>query len=269
MVEQVKVWAIRPSSKKEEKRYAPLFWKTGVAAIDYVGGSGLDLQGSTKTQLKEVVRRVSAALRMSPSESRVGNVANQLWRFGNEICVGDWILSPRSKPGNVMIGRCISPYEYAPGRLDKTQFPYIIGVDWIVDLARGSLSEDLQRCLEGRNGQSLWQIDSGHIPELESLCKQGLEYRNVPVGLPGYLVQGVDELVGERGRSHFIEYLVMKGLEEAAEESSKGEEEFDAIINPVTNPEWATSAMVYAWVRAGREEWNDRTEEKLRDRSPS
>ena len=112
---------------------------------------------------------------------------------------------------------------------------------------------------------------------LETPPKQGLpdweklkfEHRKVPVDLPGYLVQGVDELVGERGRAHFIVYLVMKGLEEAAEELSKGEEEFDAIINPVTNPEWATSAMVYAWVRASRDLDNERLEEKWRDRSPS
>ena len=91
----------------------------------------------------------------------------------------------------------------------------------------------------------------------------------MPVQLPNYLVQGVDEMVGERGRAHFIEYLVTKGLEEAAEELSKGEEEFDAIINPATNPEWATSAMVYAWVRASRDLENERTEDKLRDRSPN
>ena len=103
-------------------------------------------------------------------------------------------------------------------------------------------------------------------PDWEKLRK---EHRNVPVNLPGYLVDDVDELVGERGRKHFIVYLVLKGLEEAAEELSKGEEEFDAIINPVTNPEWATSAMVYAWVRASRDLDNERTEEKLRDRSSS
>ena len=267
MAELAKAWAIRAAEQERAKEFASLFWDERVAAIDYLGNGGPDLWGRTLSELKDAVRVAGYE-----NSSLVGRVAKQLWRFANEIRKDDWILIPRPKrlkPNDIMIGRCTSPYEYARGRLDPNEYPYIIRVDWIVDLARGSLSEDLQRCLEGRNGQSLWQIDSGHIPELESLCKQGLKYRNVPVGLPGYLVQGVDELVGERGRSHFIEYLVMKGLEEAAEELSKGEEEFDAIINPVTNPEWATSAMVYAWVRAGREEWNDRTEEKLRDRSPS
>ena len=269
MAEQARIWAIRPSSKEEEKRYATLFWNKGVAALDYVGSSGTDLKGCTKLQLKEVVRRVKAESGDSTDKSVVGKVANQLWRFANEIRKDDWILSPRSKPGDVMIGRCVSTYEHALGRLNENQFPYIIGVDWYIDIPRDWLSEDLQSSIEGRNRYSPWQIDGSHIPELESLCKLALEYRNVPVNLPRYLVQGVDELVGERGRAHFIEYLVTKGLEEAAEELSKGEDEFDAIINPVTNPEWATSAMVYAWVRASRQMDNERLDEKWRDRSPS
>lgn len=268
MAEPVRVWAIRPSNTEESKRYAPLFWEKGVAAISYVGSSGQDLRDCSLPELKDVVRRVKAEGGKSTDKSVVGNVANQLWKFANEIRKEDWILSPRPKPGDVMIGRCISTYEYAPGILDKTRYPYIIGVDWTIDIPSDWLSQDLRSSFEGRR-QSLFLIDSKHIPELESRCKLALEYRNVPVHLPAYLVQGVDELVGKRGRKHFIEYLVTKGLEEAAEELSKGEEEFDAIINPVTNPEWATSAMVYAWVRASRDLDNERTEEKLRDRSPS
>ena len=271
MTEPARAWAIRPSRKEEEKHYAPLFWRKGVAAIDYMGGNGPDLQDCDEPRLREAVRKAKKAEGMSTRESAVGKVVNQLCRFANEIRKGDWILSPRSKPGDVMVGRCSSTYEYAPGGLYKNQFPYTIGVDWYVDIPRDWLSEDLQSRIGGSkfNGQSLWQIDGGHIPELESLCKLALEYRKVPVNLPNYLVHDVDKLVGERGRSHFIEYLVMKGLEEAAEELSKGEEEFDAIINPVTNPEWATSAMVYAWVRASRDLDNERTEEKWRDQSSS
>ena len=269
MTEQPKVWAIRAAEKDRAEKYARVFWNAGVAALDYLGNRGPDLRGCAIPELKDAVRRVRDESGLSPSESRVGNVANQLWRFANKIRKDDWILMPQPKPGDIMIGLCSSTYEYAPGRLDKEEYPYVIGVDWLRELSRKCLSEDLQRWVEGRNGLSLWQIDGGHIPELESLCKLGIDYRNIPVNLPGYLVQGVDELVGERGRKHFIVYLVMKGLEEAAEELSKGEEEFDAIINPVTNPEWATSAMVYAWVRASRDLDNERTEEKLRAGSSS
>ena len=268
MAEQARTWVIRPSNKVESKKYAPLFWELGLAAISYVGSSGLDLQGCTLPQLKDLVRSVRCEIGKKPNESTVGNVANQLWKFANEIRKDDWILSPRPKPGDIMIGRCVKTYEYAPGRLDKTRYPYIIGVDWLIDVPSDCLSQILRSSFEGKR-QSLFSIDGRHIPELESLCKLSIEYRNIPVNLPAYLVQGVDELVGERGRAHFINYLVTKGLEEATEELSKGEEEFDAIINPVTNPEWATSAMVYAWVRASRDLDNERTEEKLRDRSSS
>ena len=255
MAERANVWAIRAAEKDRADTFARLFWNRRVAAIDYLGKDGPNLSGRTMTELKDAVR--SAGYENS---SRVGKIAKQLWRFANEIRKEDWIIIARPKPGDIMIGLCASPYEYAPGRLDDDEYPYVIGVDWLRETSRECLSDDLQRSIEGRNGQSLFQVDELHIPELESLCKLGLEYRKVPVNLPNYLVQDVDKLVGERGRRHFIEYLVTKGLEEAAEELSKGEEEFDSLINPVTHPEWATSAMVYAWVRAGRDEWDERLE---------
>lgn len=268
MAEQARVWAIRPSNTEESKKYAPLFWEKRVAAISYVGSSGQDLRDCTLPELKDVVRKIKTEDGKPTGKSVVGNVANQLWNFANEIRKNDWILSPRPKPGDVMIGRCVSTYEYSPGRLDETRYPYIIGVDWIIDIPSDYLSEELRSSFEGKR-QSLFRIDSSHIPELESVCKLALERRKVLVNLPAYLVQSVDELVGEKGRHHFIEYLVTKGLEEAQEELSKGEEEFDAVVNPATNPEWATSAMVYAWVRASRDLDDQRSEERWRDRSPS
>ena len=82
----------------------------------------------------------------------------------------------------------------------------------------------------------------------------------MPVNLPGYLVDGVDELVGERGRSHYIVHVVLKELEETEEirrEKEESGEEF--------HPYWETSAMVYSWVRAGRDEWDERLEKPWND----
>lgn len=98
-------------------------------------------------------------------------------------------------------------------------------------------------------------------PDWEKLRK---EHRNVPVNLPGYLVDGVDELVGERGRSHYIVHVVLKELEET-EEIRKEKEETGEEFHPY----WETSAMVYAWVRASRDLDNQRSEERWRDRSSS
>ena len=256
MAEPARAWAIRPSNNNEAKRFAPLFWEKRVAAIDYVGSSGLDLQDCTLPELKEAVRRAKADNGMSTKKSAVSNAANQLWRFANEIRSNDWILSPKHEPDDVMIGRCTSPYEYAPGTLDESKFPYIISVEWLIDIPIDWLSEDLRSSIKGKR-QSLFPIKDRHIPELESLCKLAIEHRPVPLNLPGYLVQGVDDLVGERGRSHFIVHVVLKELEETEKIRKEKEESGEEF-----HPDWETSAMVYAWVRASRDMDNERLEEK-------
>ena len=259
MTESAKVWAIRAADKWRADRFARRFWSDRVAAIDYLGRSGPDLRCSTLHELKDALRAAGYE-----TKSRIGNVANQLWRFANEIRKEDWIIIPRPKPGDIMIGLCASPYEYVRGGLYEGEYPYIVRVDWLREISRKCLSEDLQHSVEGRNGQSLFQVDELHIPELESLCKLGLEYRNILVNLPGYLVQGVDELVGERGRSHFIVHVVLKELEETEKIRKEKEESGEEF-----HPYWETSAMVYAWVRASRDLDNQRSEERWRDRSSS
>lgn len=257
MTEQPRVWAIRAAEKYRADRFARMFWDRRVAAIDYLGSDGPDLRCSTLPELKDALRAAGWE-----NKSRIGNIANQLRRFANEIRKDDWIIIPRPKPGDIMIGLCASAYEYVRGGLYEGEYPYIIRVDWLRELSRQCLSADLQRCIEGRNGQSLWQIEGRYIPELESLCKMGLEYRNVPVNLPGYLVQGVDELVGGRGRSHFIVHVVLKELEETEKIRKEKEESGEEF-----HPYWETSAMVYAWVRASRDLDNERSMEIWRDRS--
>jgi predicted Mrr-cat superfamily restriction endonuclease len=260
MTDRPKVWAIRAaegSIKGKAEKFARKFWNERVAAIDYLGNGGPDLRCSALSELKDTLRAAGYE-----NKSRIGNVAKQLWRFANEIRTDDWIVVPRPKPGDVMIGLCASTYQYAPGKLDDDEYPYVIGVDWLREISRECLSEDLRGSIEGHNGQSLWRIEGSHIPELESLCKLGLEYRKIPVNLPGYLVQDVDKLVGEKGRSHFIVHVVLKELEETEKirrEKEESGEEF--------HPYWETSAMVYAWVRASRDLDNERSMENWRDRS--
>ena len=264
MAEQARVWAIRAAEKWRADRFAGLFWNRGVAAIDYLGNDGPDLRCCTKPQLRDAIRRTRSQNGRNPSESRVGSIANQLWRFANEIRKEDWIIIARPKPGDIMIGLCASPYEYSPGKLDDDEYPYIIGVDWLREISRECLSEELQRSVEGRNGQSLFSVNTSHIAELESLCKLGLEYRTVPVKLPNYLVQSVDELVGERGRSHYIVHVVLKELEETEKIRKEKEESGDEF-----HPYWETSAMVYSWVRASRDLDNERLVEKWGGEIPS
>ena len=128
---------------------------------------------------------------------------------------------------------------------------------FIEDAVRVGIRERAK--IRNRIKQSLETPPKQGPPDWDKLRK---EHRNVPVNLPGYLVDGVDELVGERGRSHYIVHVVLKELEETEEIRKEKEESGEEF-----HPYWETSAMVYAWVRASRDLDNERSMENWRDRS--
>jgi len=121
---------------------------------------------------------------------------------------------------------------------------------FIEDAVRAEIRERAK--IRKRIEQSLETPPKQGPPDWEKLRK---EHRKVPVDLPGYLVDGVDELVGKRGRSHYIVHVVLKELDETEEIRKEKEESGEEF-----HPYWETSAMVYAWVRAGRDEWDERLE---------
>ena len=128
---------------------------------------------------------------------------------------------------------------------------------FIEDAVRVGIRE--RKKIRKRIEQSLETPPKQGSPDWDRLRK---EHRNVPVNLPGYLVDGVDELVGERGRSHYIVHVVLKELEETEEIRKEKEESGEGF-----HTYWETSAMVYAWVRASRDLDNERSMENWRDRS--
>ena len=128
---------------------------------------------------------------------------------------------------------------------------------FIEDAVRVGIRERAK--IRKRIEQSLETPPKQGPPDWDKLRK---EHRNVPVNLPGYLVDGVDELVGERGRSHYIVHVVLKELEETEEIRKEKEESGEEF-----HPYWETSAMVYSWVRASRDLDNERSMENWRDRS--
>ena len=130
---------------------------------------------------------------------------------------------------------------------------------FIEDAVRAEIRERAK--IRKRIEQSLETPIKQGLPDWEKLR---IEHRKVPVNLPGYLVDGVDELVGEKGRSHYIVHVVLKEMEETEEIRKEKEESGEEF-----HPYWETSAMVYAWVRASRDLDNERSEERWRDRSSS
>ncbi len=99
-----------------------------------------------------------SALKRFHPESGDGTV-NILWGFCREICVGDVIVTPapnplsakpRTKPSQIVIWRCIGPYEYNPGVIECSKYPFasIRKVERVAIVSVSRLSQKLQDRLQ-------------------------------------------------------------------------------------------------------------------------
>ena len=68
--------------------------------------------------------------------------------------------------------------------------------------------------------------------------------------LPDRLVEEIDDVVGKRKRSHFVEEAIREKLKRAA--LLKALKETAGILSPEEYPEWATPDKAAAWVRESR-----------------
>jgi len=80
-----------------------------------------------------------------------------------------------------------------------------------------------------------------------------------PVVLPDELIAEVDQIVGKRKRSQFIEDAVRRRL--ASLHQYRALQEIKRLPKPDPPPWWSTPEKTTAWVRALR----DNDEEKLRE----
>ena len=76
------------------------------------------------------------------------------------------------------------------------------------------------------------------------------------VVLPDDLVKGVDELVGERGRSRFIAEATAEKLRK--ERLAWAIREGAGILDPKKHPHWSTPEKIDKWVRELRETTSSR-----------
>ena len=78
------------------------------------------------------------------------------------------------------------------------------------------------------------------------------------VVLPEELVRGIDALVGKGKRSRFIEEAVREKLRSEALLSAL--EETAGSLSSEEHPEWSTREQVASWVRASRQQSDERLE---------
>ena len=112
------IWVVRAGTGGSR---AQEFEQFGVAAIGY-GDIG-DIRGLDRPSVLQRMR----AEHPDESESKLTSWTSQVFRFGNEIEVGDWILTPDGGTRELLIGRIAGEYEYraAPAIPDFHHFRQI------------------------------------------------------------------------------------------------------------------------------------------------
>lgn len=72
----------------------------------------------------------------------VSNMANQIWRFANEIKIGDYVVLPLKTEPVIAIGRVMGPYEFNTAIADEVR--HIRRVEWLTtNMPRTRLDQDL------------------------------------------------------------------------------------------------------------------------------
>jgi len=123
---QQAVWLLRAGRRG---RYATDFEAAGITAIGWpdVG----DLSGRDRGE-------IVAAVKHHYGDKGAAGTGGMLYRFANEIAVGDWALMPDSETREIHAGRVTGDYEY---RADPpvTDYPNIRAVAWDQRFSRDEL----------------------------------------------------------------------------------------------------------------------------------
>ena len=119
------VWTIKGGGSGE---YEDAFLEKGVVAI----GFGLT-QSIANFASRDALR--------SHVEGESG--ANQLWRFCNEVEIGDMVALPRKRTKQIAVGRISGPYAYQ-AESAASGAPHTRSVDWqVTDIPRSHFDQDL------------------------------------------------------------------------------------------------------------------------------
>jgi hypothetical protein len=120
------VWLIRAGSGG---RFASEFVGQGIAAIGWpeVG----DLSGRDRADL-------TTAVSEAYEDTSAGTVAGQLYRFANELAVGDLVVTPDSQTRELHVGRVTGAYEFRD-HAPIEGHPNTVRVEWIDQFSRDEL----------------------------------------------------------------------------------------------------------------------------------
>ena len=142
------VWVIRAGSTGENEEFA---LNEGVYGI----GFSLD-QSVTDFAEYETLRNFIQETQHPDSINRAAAYASQLWRFADDMRVGEMVVLPRKRHKVIAVGRIAGEYVYNP---DESQhpLPHTRKVEWLVqDVPRVLFDQDLQRSFNAN--QTVFQL---------------------------------------------------------------------------------------------------------------
>ncbi len=120
------VWLVRAGRRG---RYASDFVSRGLVAIGWPAVG--DLTGRERADLVQAVRREYG------DKGAPGN-AGMLWRFANEMAVGDLVLTPDAETRELHAGRIVGAYRFDTGAL-LDEYPNVRAVEWTTVFDRDEL----------------------------------------------------------------------------------------------------------------------------------
>lgn len=134
-------WVIRAGASGEDEAWNLTQGRAGVGFAE-VG----DLSHCTT---RDDVRAVVDAAYPGAAKGRRANFTGQLWALRHTIQVGDLIVMPLKRSGELALGTCTKSYAYDQAEPDKDRRHYI-SVEWSDEhISRSVLKDDLVNTLNG------------------------------------------------------------------------------------------------------------------------
>ena len=129
-------WLVRGGEAGEREQRALAEGLTFIGWPNLGDISGYDTRDGIRMALK--------AAYPDYADNVIANWTGQLWRFTNQIAVGDYAVMPlHTKPGHVAIGSVTGAYEYREA--EPVEFRHIRTVQWLrKDIPRESFRPDLR-----------------------------------------------------------------------------------------------------------------------------
>lgn len=157
MTQPEHAWMVRAGDDNE---LADIVEQESVVAIGWRKVGDVSDAGS-REEVKERYRQAFP----EHSTGRVRTNAAQIYRFVQEMQVGDYVLTYIKSSREVLIGLIEGPYQYL-GHPYLDKYPHMRQVDWLARVSRDDLGSRARRSLGGRS--TVFNLDD-YLDEIHSL----------------------------------------------------------------------------------------------------